>query len=293
MDTDITTTTAVPLHIADLGCTCCVDLVLEAVRAIPGVAKAELDYHSGVMTVQLADATVSLEAVRGATRATGYHTADDQLTASTGQMAHTTDMTPITCCTRADRMQYELPHSAARHAHRDPAQYPHGGHGGMDHDMSDPTMASAMEHDMRNRFFVALVLTIPVIIFSPLGYDTLGIRPLHSLTARNLIARVLSTPVVSYAGWVFIGGAYTSLRSRALNMSVLVATGVLAAWAGSVALLIAGEDTFFDAATMLVTFVLFEHWMEMKSRRGTSDSVRALFDIMWLVMRATCGDTDM
>ena len=58
----------------------------------------------------------------------------------------------------------------------------------MDHDMSNPTMAAAMEHDMRNRFFLALVLTIPVIIFSPLGYDTLGIQPVHSLTARNVIA---------------------------------------------------------------------------------------------------------
>jgi Cu2+-exporting ATPase len=177
-------------------------------------------------------------------------------------------------------MQYELPHSAASHAHKDPADYPHGGHGGMSHDMSDPTMAAAMERDMRNRFFVALVLTIPVIIFSPLGYNTLAIRPIHSLSARNLIALVLATPVVFYAGWIFIGGAYTSLRSGALNMSVLVATGVLAAWAGSVALMIAGEDTFFDAATMLVTFVLFGHWIEMKSRRGTSDSLRALFDIV-------------
>jgi Cu2+-exporting ATPase len=280
MDTDVTAATTVALHIVDLGCTCCADLVLKAVRAAPGVAGAELDYHSGVLTVQLEAPTVSPQAVREAIRATGYHTADEQVTASTGELAHTTDMTPVTCCTRSDRMQYELPHSTARHAHRDPAQYPQGGHGGMDHDMSDPTMAAAMERDMRNRFFVALVLTIPVILFSPLGYDTLGIRPPHSLTARNLIALVLSTPVVFYAGWVFIGGAYTSLRSRALNMSVLVATGVLAAWAGSVALLIAGEDTFFDAATMLVTFVLFGHWMEMKSRRGTSDSLRALFDIV-------------
>jgi Cu2+-exporting ATPase len=91
---------------------------------------------------------------------------------------------------------------------------------------------------------------------------------------------VLSTPVVWYAGWIFIGGAYTSLRSRALDMSVLVATGVLAAWVGSVALTVLGQETFFDAATMLVTFVLFGHWMEMKSRKGTSDSLRALFDIV-------------
>jgi hypothetical protein len=40
---------------------------------------------------------------------------------------------------------------------------------GMDHDMSDPAMAAAMERDMRNPFLVALALTIPVIIFSPLG----------------------------------------------------------------------------------------------------------------------------
>jgi Cu2+-exporting ATPase len=146
--------------------------------------------------------------------------------------------------------------------------------------MSDPTMAAAMARDMRNRFFIALALTVPVIVFSPLGYSTFAIRPVNSQTARNAIALVLSTPVVFYAGWIFIGGAYTALRSRALDMSVLVATGVLAAWVGSVALTVLGQETFFDAATMLVTFVLFGHWMEMKSRKGTSESLRALFDVV-------------
>jgi Cu2+-exporting ATPase len=55
---------------------------------------------------------------------------------------------------------------------------------------------------------------------------------------------------------------------------------VLAAWLASVLLTIVGEETFFEAAAMLVTFVLFGHWMEMKSRKGTSDSLRALFDIV-------------
>ena len=270
----------VDLRVADLACTCCADRVLELVSAIPGVGHAALDYQSGRLTLELDPHLATESDVRDAINRGGFRTVDDRAAPTTGQLAHATDMTPVTCCTRADRMQYELSHTAARHAHTEPADYPQGGHGGMDHDMSDPTMAAAMERDMRNRFFVALALTIPVIVFSPLGYNTLGIRPVHSLTARNVIALVLSTPVVFYAGWVFIGGAYTSLRSRALNMSVLVATGVLAAWVGSVALMIAGEDTFFDAATMLVTFVLFGHWMEMKSRRGTSESLRALFDIV-------------
>jgi Cu2+-exporting ATPase len=190
-------------------------------------------------------------------------------------------MTPITCCTSHDRMQYELPHTSAEQRHEHPAEAAsHEGHGGMDHDMSDPTMAAAMERDMRNRFFVALLLTIPVILLSPVAVNTFGIELVESETARNIGMLVLSTPVVWYAGWVFIGGAWTSLRHRALNMAVLVATGVLAAWLASVFLTVVGEETFFEAAAMLVTFVLFGHWMEMKSRRGTSDSLRALFDIV-------------
>ncbi len=42
-------------------------------------------------------------------------------------------------------------------------------HGGMDHDMSDPKMAKAMEADMRNRFVAALLLTIPTVLYSPLA----------------------------------------------------------------------------------------------------------------------------
>jgi Cu2+-exporting ATPase len=178
-------------------------------------------------------------------------------------------------------MQYELPHTGADEHHHDPSEETaHEGHGGMSHDMSDPTMAAAMERDMRNRFFVALVLTIPVVLLSPLAVNTFGLELLGSMDARNWLMLVLSAPIVWYAGWIFIGGAWTSLRHRALNMAVLVATGVLAAWLASVFLTVAGEETFFEAAAMLVTFVLFGHWMEMKSRKGTSASLRALFDIV-------------
>src|SRR4051794_11957323 len=65
-----------------------------------------------------------------------------------------------------------------------------------------------------------------------------------------------------------------------LNMSVLIATGVLAAYLASVFLTLVGGETFFEAAAMLVTFVLFGHWMEMRARRGTNDALRALFDLV-------------
>jgi Cu2+-exporting ATPase len=261
-------------------CACCGEDVESAVGALPGVERAHLDFASGRLIVEH-DPGVSDEGrIRAAVRACGYRPEGDPARASTGQLAHATQMAPITCGTKCDRMQYELPHTHAAEEHLDPGEHEHGGHGGLDHDMSDPTMAAAMERDMRNRFFVALVLTIPVVLLSPLAVNTFGLELLGSQTARNVTMLVLSTPLVWYAGWVFIGGAYTSLRSRMLNMSVLVAVGILAAWTASVFLTIVGEETFFEAAGMLTTFVLFGHWMEMKSRRGTSDSLRALFDIV-------------
>ena len=154
------------------------------------------------------------------------------------------------------------------------------GHGGMDHDMSDPSMAAAMERDMRTKFFIALLLTIPTVLYSPLGMNMLGVSLPTFGIDMNIIMLVLSTPVVLYCGWMFISGAYHSLRRRALNMSVLIATGVLAAYVFSVLITFVGGETFFEAAAMLVTFVLFGHWMEMRSRRGTNDALRALFDLV-------------
>ena len=275
------TGTRLSMTVLDLQCVCCAEDVVETVKDLPGVLDATLDFASSRLTVRAAGPALHREHVCEAVRQRGYRCDGDPLRRSTGQLAHAAQMAPITCGTKCDRMQYELPHTAAYEEHQDPAhEATREGQGGMSHDMSDPTMAAAMERDMRNRFLVALVLTIPVVLLSPLAVNTFGIELLESETARNWLMLFLSVPIVWYAGWVFIGGAYTSLKSRTLNMAVLVATGVLAAWLASILLTIVGEETFFEAAAMLVTFVLFGHWMEMKSRKGTSDSLRALFDIV-------------
>src|SRR5215207_731427 len=267
--------------VEDLHCTCCAQDVVDAVRALDGVRSAELDYQRAELQFDLDPTLVDEGEVRRAVRERGYRCEGDPGGTTTGRLAHTAQLAPITCGTKCDRMQYELPHTRADAEHHDPSQEAtHAGQGGMSHDMSDPTMAAAMERDMRNRFFVALALTIPVVLLSPLAVNMFGLELLDSMEARNWLMLALSAPIVWYAGWVFIGGAWTSLRHGALNMAVLVATGVLAAWLSSVLLTVIGEETFFEAAAMLVTFVLFGHWMEMKSRKGTSDSLRALFDIV-------------
>ena len=152
-------------------------------------------------------------------------------------------------------------------------------HDMMGHDMSDPAMARAMEADMRNRFFAALVLTIPIILYSSLGMHLFGLHlPTPFGISSNWVLLVLTTPVVWWAGWMFHAGAWRALGNRTLNMNVLVSLGVLVAYLFSVfATLFAPQvETSYDAAAMLVTFVLFGHWMEMRSRRGSSDALNAL-----------------
>ncbi len=173
------------------------------------------------------------------------------------------------------------PKHDTQHADEDPVPN-HGEmhHGGMAHDMSDPAMAATMERDMSRRFWAALILTIPTLLYSPLGRNFFGAE-LPTPIPAEWIMLLLSTPVVFWSGWIFISGAYGALRYRSLDMSVLIATGVLAAYLASIVLMIAGNDeVFFEAAAMLVTFVLFGHWMEMKSRKGTTDALRALFDLV-------------
>src|SRR3989304_5199118 len=147
--------------------------------------------------------------------------------------------------------------------------------------MTNPQMAKKMEQDMRRRFWVSFFLSIPIVLYSPLGLNYFKLTLPTPLPA-NWLLLILTTPIVFWTGSIFITGTYYSLKARKLNMSVLIATGVLAAYLFSVLLtLIRPEsETFYEAAALLVTFVLFGHWMEMKSRRGTSDALRALFDLV-------------
>jgi Cu2+-exporting ATPase len=156
----------------------------------------------------------------------------------------------------------------------------HGAHGG--HDMSDPRMAAAMEADMRRRFWISLILAIPVVLYSPMATNLFKLYlPTPLGLPHDWVMLLFSTPVALWTSSVFHIGAYYSLRSRQLNMSVLVSLGILTSYLFSLGLTLfaPGQETFYEAAVMLAVFLLFGHWMEMKARRGSSDSVRKLLDL--------------
>lgn len=152
---------------------------------------------------------------------------------------------------------------------------------GMDHTgLAGRAMAKLMEVDIRNKFSFSLFLTIPIVAYSPLGQQILGLTLPTPIPAPWLLL-ILTTPVFFYGGWIFLYSSYFALKKRDLNMAVLIAVGISAAYLFSVILTLLGsEESFYEAAAMLITFVLFGHWMEMKSRRGTTDALQALFNLV-------------
>ena len=179
-----------------------------------------------------------------------------------------------------------------------PAAAEHAGHGMQVPGAAAPArgemaqMAHAMGHgggmsmddmvrDMRKRFLVALVLAIPIFIYSPLATQVFGIRLATPFGIDpNVLMFLLATPAVGWSGQIFFVGAWRALRNRTLDMSVLVALSVGSGYLFSVAatFLFAGE-VFYEASVVLLAFVLFGHWLEMRARAGASDAIRALLDL--------------
>ncbi len=143
------------------------------------------------------------------------------------------------------------------------------------------TSMEGMVRDMRNRFYVTFLLAIPVFLYSPLFTQYFKIQlPLPFGLSNELISFLLATPAVLYGGWVFFIGAWRGLQNRVLNMAVLVTLSVLAGYLFSVAatFLFQGE-VFYEASVLLLTFVLFGHWMEMRARSGASQAIQALMNL--------------
>jgi P-type Cu2+ transporter len=226
----------------------------------PGVLAVDANPVAQTATVRYDPATTSVAALRDWVRDCGYHCA--------GQSVPNHVCDPMT----------EPGHRRASEdrARGHEVQDGHGGHGGH----GAMSMAD-MVRDMRNRFLVALALTVPISLYSPMGRDMLGFDAARPFGLRDdVFTLLLSLPVVFYSGWIFFDGAWRALRARTLDMMVLVAVAIGAGWLYSVGVtLTGGGDVFYEAAAMLTTFVLLGHWFEMRARGGANDAIRSLIDL--------------
>src|SRR5437763_3367890 len=150
------------------------------------------------------------------------------------------------------------------------------GHGG-DGEMSMGSMA----RDMRVRFLVAAVLSVPILLWSAIGRQVLHFEVPAPFGIRDDVFQlILSLPVIGYSSRIFFDGAVRALRARTLDMMVLVAVAIAAGWSYSVVVTLrGGGDVFYEASTVLSAFVLLGHWLEMRARGGANDAVRALLNL--------------
>ena len=145
--------------------------------------------------------------------------------------------------------------------------------------------------DMTRRFWIGLVLTLPVFALEMGGHLT-NLHTLLGAQLSNWAQLVLATPVVLWAGWPFFVRGWASLKTRNLNMFTLIAMGTGVAWVYSiVATLFPGlfpaafrgmdgaVPVYFEAAAVITVLVLLGQVLELKAREQTSGAIRALLNL--------------
>ena len=138
-----------------------------------------------------------------------------------------------------------------------------------------------MVQDMLRRFVGSAILTVPIVIYSPLGTSLFGreLAPPFGLSP-GLLGFVLTSIVVWWGGWPFVSSAARSLGQGELTMMTLIATGILVSYLYSTAVTFGFPgEAFYDAAAMLTAFSLLGHWLEMRSRFATGRAVEALLEL--------------
>ena len=258
-----------------------------------GVVSAEANVLNQTATVTYDPAATSIPELSQWIRDCGYHCAGRSVPSHScdplSEPNDSTSATPSEYHVHSDHADTstdapvehpgESPHGehTAHEPHAQHSAQDMMGHGGAHAGMSMDDMV----RDMRNRFLVALVLSIPIMLWSPMGRDMFGFTVPAPFGLRDdVFTLILSLPVVFYSAWIFFDGAYRALKARTLDMMVLVAVAVGAGWLYSVAVTFTGGgEVFYEAASVLTAFVLLGHWFEMRARGGANDAIRTLLEL--------------
>jgi len=149
----------------------------------------------------------------------------------------------------------------------------HAGHKGH-HDHHE-----MMVQDFKRRFFVSLVLTIPILLLSPLIQRVVGLS--FTFVGDRYVLFALSAFVFFYGGWPFLKGLFVELRKLHPGMMTLIALAISVAFVYSSAVVFGLEGKFFFwELVTLIDIMLLGHWIEMRSVMGASKALEALAKLM-------------
>lgn len=232
-------------------------VVEKVLRDRPGVIESEANPVAQTVTVTYDSNATSVDQLSNWINDCGYHCAGQSV--------------PDHLCDPLLEPSQPVQEAAHETGHEEAPG--HAGHEGMS--------MSEMVADMRNRFLVAALFSIPIVLWSPIGRDVIGFGVEVPFGLReDVFTLLLSLPVIFYSCAIFFSGAVRALRAGTLDMMVLVAVAVGAGWSYSlVVTLTGGGEVFYEAATVLASFVLLGHWFEMRARGGANDAIRALLDL--------------
>lgn len=176
----------------------------------------------------------------------------------------------------------------SKHEHQQHKKMDHSkmDHSKMQHDHSNIPMGMAghdhhkmMIEDFKKRFWVSLILTIPILVLSSMIQDFFG----YSLNVpyNSYILLVLSSVVYFWGGWPFLKGFTTEIKQKGPGMMTLIAMAISVAYFYSAATVfgLKGMDFFWELATLIV-IMLLGHWLEMKSVLGASKALQLLVSMM-------------
>jgi P-type Cu2+ transporter len=132
----------------------------------------------------------------------------------------------------------------------------------------------------RDKFWLSLLMTVPVVVYSPMIQEWLRFVP-PQFPGAEYVPFVLSTVIFFYGGFVFLKGAAGELRARTPGMMTLISLAITVAFVYSIAtqFLIVGEGFFWELAT-LITIMLLGHWLEMASILRAESALDAIAKLL-------------
>jgi len=163
-------------------------------------------------------------------------------------------------------------HSKMDHGAMKPGDNPSMGMEGHNHH-------AMMIADFKKRFYVVLILSVPIILLSTMIQKFMGVD--WQFTGSKYILLALSSVVFFYGGWPFFKGLVTEIKTKTPGMMFLIGFAITVAYFYSAAIVfgLKGEDFFWELAT-LILIMLLGHWIEMKSIAGASKELELLVQLM-------------
>lgn len=130
------------------------------------------------------------------------------------------------------------------------------------------------------KFWISLILTIPVVLYSELPEKIFGFRA-PQFGGSQYLPLILGTIIFFYGGWIFIASAYRELKAKLPGMMTLISLAISAAYFYSIyAVLTANPHTLFWELTTLITVMLLGHYLEMRAVQSASGALKELSKLL-------------